>query len=526
MEAFMMMLLTCSAIMSFVALLYMAATPLLLKKYSAKGLYYSWLIVLIGFIIPFRPQWSNSLLRLYVPRGLSEPVMQDTVAYAGATQTIVLLPFDLGMGYAAPLYILDISWWQLGFWLWVVGVVVFFAIQAIKHIHFTKTIKRWAKPPQSPLAADMLERLKTEMGIKGHIDILICESITSPMLYGVLKPRILLHTEGVEQGELSFILQHELIHHKRKDLIYKLLVVAGVGIHWFNPIAYMMAKAINQKCELSCDAKLVEDICQDKRQQYAEAIIGVVRHQSKLKTTLSTTFYGGAKTMKNRIKLIMTTKKKKTTLASGALALGLVSMLLVGTLTTFAAEREAGDEGETTNRIVEKIGRRVNGILELEPRWQAKLDNGDVRFYELDQVTPFDFSLSLAERLDRSGPLELFRVDVDGNLTSWEGGLDSVLIEGLRGLTLEELAERGFTDIRWEPSSRPRNLYIFDAGERLTLTPITGPEGNTLMYVPDSFFHMSYEEFNQLANKLLTTAFVVQTQEAVDILKQYWLNAQ
>jgi beta-lactamase regulating signal transducer with metallopeptidase domain len=60
MQSFVIALLTCSVAMSALALLYLALTPLLAKRYSARGRYYAWLIILIGLIVPFRPLFSKA----------------------------------------------------------------------------------------------------------------------------------------------------------------------------------------------------------------------------------------------------------------------------------------------------------------------------------------------------------------------------------------------------------------------------------------------------------------------------------
>jgi beta-lactamase regulating signal transducer with metallopeptidase domain len=43
------------------------------------------------------------------------------------------------------------------------------------------------------------------------------------------------------EDELRFILMHELVHCKRKDLYYKFLILIAISMHWFNPIAYLIA---------------------------------------------------------------------------------------------------------------------------------------------------------------------------------------------------------------------------------------------------------------------------------------------
>jgi hypothetical protein len=234
--------------------------------------------------------------------------------------------------------------------------------------------------------------------------------------------------------------------------------------------------------------------------------------------------------MKNRIATIMTTSKKKVTLGSMFLAVVLVSVLAFGTLTAFAAERHDPD------RPFQNIGRRIGGRMVLNPEWEAKLQGGEVRFYELDQVAPFDFSRGVQERLN-SGE-ELFFIGADGrrievserpeiiqsgDLGEFLGVEFPINISRFVGKTIEELEELGF-DIQVIPRTVNRSSYSFM--RELGKTPIIGTNGEILMWVPQSFFEMTYDEFSELAEKLLTTAVIPQTQETVDILREFWLAAR
>jgi len=350
MHSFMVMLLTCSAVMSLIALIYIAVNPLLARRYSEKGRYYVWLIILAGLIIPIRPLWSHALIRVDVP---SETA---SIPYVGGHTGNVLptIYFPLTIESAPPAHDVQSiqldwswawSWWQIAFVVWLVGLVAFLAFHAANYYSFTKRIKRWSRVVLDEKPNELLQSLRAEMGITRRIGLVLCEGIGSPMMLGFVKPRILLPATDLAQDELRFILHHELVHYKRRDLLYKCLVLIATAIHWFNPMMYVIAKAINAACELSCDAEIVQGTDDDTRQQYSEAIIGVVRYQSRFKTALSITFYGGKKGMKNRITSIMTTSKKKATIGSVALAFVLVSILVVGTLMTFGAERLHIDQG-------------------------------------------------------------------------------------------------------------------------------------------------------------------------------------
>ncbi len=299
MQGFMITLLTCSATMSAVALLYMAVTPVLNKRYSERGHYYAWLIVVLGLIIPFRPQLGGAIATVTVPVATAIPVAHIVnTAPAVAAEASV----------AAPVVI---QWWQIAAMVWIAGMVIAAALHVIRHLRFVKTVKRWSAYVNDERTLTLFDAVQSDMGITGRIGLYRCASVGSPMLIGLFKPRILLPDKDFAPDELHFVLTHELIHYKRKDLYYKALVLLTTCIHWFNPIVYLMAKAINAVCEISCDAEVVRSTDMDNRRHYSETIIGLARHQSKLKTALSTNFYGGKTGMKKRIFSIMDMSKKR-----------------------------------------------------------------------------------------------------------------------------------------------------------------------------------------------------------------------
>lgn len=76
MQGFMITRLICSVTMSALALLYMAITPLLSKRYSVTGRYYTWLIIVIGLIISFRPKFNNAIVKVYMPENTATPIIQ------------------------------------------------------------------------------------------------------------------------------------------------------------------------------------------------------------------------------------------------------------------------------------------------------------------------------------------------------------------------------------------------------------------------------------------------------------------
>lgn len=331
MQGFMITLLLCSAAMSVPVLFYMAVTPVLAKHYSAKGCYYAWLIFVIGLLIPFRPQFGNPVVKIDVAGSGALPVIR--IGHGGAVNgyaPMSPITSTVDVFHAA---VSKLSWWQIAAAVWLGGMILFLAYHVVRHYRFLKLTARWSETVTDDQILALFRKVKTQMGISREVSLKRCDVIGSPMMTGFKKPGILLPKAHFTENELYFILKHELIHYKRKDLWYKCLVLVMAAVHWFNPVVHLMVKAVNIQCELSCDAEVVGSEGEDARQYYSETIIGVVRYGSKLKTALSTNFYGGKNGMKKRIFSIMDKSNKR----AGVPVLFAAFILTMGTGVAFAA---------------------------------------------------------------------------------------------------------------------------------------------------------------------------------------------
>ncbi|MBS4189764.1 M56 family metallopeptidase [Bacillus sp. FJAT-49705] len=309
MEKFMNALLEASIAMSVIALMYIAITPILRKMFTAKGRYYAWLVIIIGLIIPFRfhPQVSV----IYIDKLI--PIMKSTSSHS-------VEPYVTMMSS-------NIPWSLLFCGLWLVGVTVFITIHLIQHIRFLKVVKRWSTEVVDPQMLKILHDIQAKLKIKQPVDLRICPGISSPMLLGIFHSTILLPPGEIPEDELPLIFKHELVHCKRRDIWYKTLVFLATALHWFNPFVYMIAREISIHCELSCDEEVVKDTDIVCRKKYVEAIIGIIRKQSKEQSKFSTNFYSRKQGMKHRIFSIMDTRNKKW-------GFSILAIIVVATLST------------------------------------------------------------------------------------------------------------------------------------------------------------------------------------------------
>ena len=69
------------------------------------------------------------------------------------------------------------------------------------------------------------------------------------------------------------MLEHEFVHIQRFDVLSKLLLIAAVCVHWFNPLVWVMYVLANRDLELSCDETVLRRFGGDVRAAYARVLI-------------------------------------------------------------------------------------------------------------------------------------------------------------------------------------------------------------------------------------------------------------
>ena len=112
-----------------------------------------------------------------------------------------------------------------------------------------------------------------------------------PMSFGVIHPGIYIpigfdgskrdvNGAPLTERQKDMIIWHEYMHLRRHDPLLKLLVHVMVSIHWWNPLAWLCVKCINQDIEMACDETVLSFIGRKKRGEYAEILLGFATEQN------------------------------------------------------------------------------------------------------------------------------------------------------------------------------------------------------------------------------------------------------
>lgn len=195
------------------------------------------------------------------------------------------------------------------------GAGAFLAWHLAKYVRFRLRVRRWGAPAGGRRLLARFEAAKAELGVK-DLALLVCPAVGAPLVTGFVNPALLLPRETVSDG----VLRHELIHTRRRDLWYKLLLLLSRSLHWFNPLVHWMAAAASRDLERSCDEAAVAGRDAAFRAAYGAAMLDAVEEGIEARAPLTTHFRGGKAAMKERLLSIASggTRKKGVALVCAA----------------------------------------------------------------------------------------------------------------------------------------------------------------------------------------------------------------
>lgn len=296
-----------------------------------------WGIALVRLLIPFSLPSELSIYSLVE----KNPVFQNILSESPAANLLTLSNATIsasGNGFTATSQNnSSFTIWQI---VWVSGVVLvsvfFIAVYIMCLIRFKNS---------APIENDFVQKWLDTHKLKRKITVSQCDRISSPLTYGLFHPTILLPetTDWENKQQLKYVFLHEYEHIRRNDLIIKLMIIAVVCVHWFNPLVWVMLCLLNRDIELSCDEYVIRKSGKKSRAEYARTLISMEERKTS-PLIICSNFSKNA--IEERIVALM--KYKHLSLFSVSLAFVLVLFVGFGFVTSSAAAGgSSNSNGET-----------------------------------------------------------------------------------------------------------------------------------------------------------------------------------
>jgi len=245
---------------SVLALVVWALTALLRKR-SPHLRYWLWMLVLVRLLLPptlslptgvgnivqpprpVRPDY----MRQYIPREFSTIAVSP--AYGG---TSTPTPPAETPRVEVPFY----AWLFLA---WAVGAFAMVALLLAQYRRVTGKL-RAAEAVTDPALLSLLDECRGLMRVGRQVPLLLADDLSSPVLFGTLRPRIALPRSavtGLSPEQIEPVLLHELAHLKRGDPWLNWVQFLAQVTYWYNTVVFLAGWCMRRERELIADDRVL-----------------------------------------------------------------------------------------------------------------------------------------------------------------------------------------------------------------------------------------------------------------------------
>lgn len=469
METFLLNLLKTSLLGSLAILAMLVLKPLWRERYRAKTRCWLWLALAAFLLLPVDFSVKNAPVQAEPPK--------DYTLFVGTDKTTIQSTDNLFGDMAeksgqSPAQVRDtiiqrpvtnpeqkttryIPVTTILFYGYLAGAAAFLLYQGVSYALFRRTVRRWKRDVSRADYASLLSDTARDLGVSAP-EMIVCEAISTPAVTGLLRPRLLLPHEHYDVQELRYILRHELCHLKRRDMLFKLVLLAANAMHWFNPVVYLMLRQADEDIELACDSAATDGLELPERAAYSRTLLAAV--QSSVRALPATTCFGGTvERLKRRITNVLGAQKKR--------GLGVVALVLALTLTAGCAV-SWGERGKKNDAPFD--GTRYNPVL-VVANWELTIGKNFRPLYYVSDESGTYF------RLSREDGVNTVTMIYDGGETAF-APMESVTLtqENFDGTLLPDLdALRSDNKTAWrvqlpdnfddhDPEASPNLVFLLE----------------------------------------------------------------
>ncbi len=138
--------------------------------------------------------------------------------------------------------------------VWLGGMIAIFARGVWRYSRFLRSLRHCVAAPGE--WADAWRKLRDEARVRRDVPMLVGEHYGPALCrlsrgYALVVPRAM--WERTPANARDVILRHELAHYLRNDLTWSLIARWLAAPHWFNPLAHLAVRRLDEASEWACD---------------------------------------------------------------------------------------------------------------------------------------------------------------------------------------------------------------------------------------------------------------------------------
>lgn len=260
---------------SAVTLAWMAVNALLGKRLPALWHYRMLKLALLLFLVPVWPLAAlaaeaaakpNSVLPASAAKGMPSPQIPVTALPAAPVSPAI------PAAEAAPVA-LSVDLFQILTAVWAIGAAAVLGYKLWVYLRFRRDFLRQNRPVSSPEAQAVFAACKARSGVRQTVELRENPLAPTPLSTGLRRPTVVLPVLPLSPEELHYLFLHELTHIRRKDLWVRFFAMLATAIHWYDPLAHLLNKAIKHISEQSCDERVSAPLDRAGRFAYGSVLL-------------------------------------------------------------------------------------------------------------------------------------------------------------------------------------------------------------------------------------------------------------
>ncbi len=243
---------------STMTVIYLTMRRVLQNRVSARLYYLLVRAAVLYYLIPlpFLKGWYREVLYRIMPPG------QTGIVQTSLTWTKHVVYAD-GKRYVSTYTFLQAS----AAVVWLLVVCLLMAGMLRDYVKTSRVIMKCADRKMTDSQESVLAGIKEQYEVKQHVALGRGYAGIHTMTFGVRNPFIILDRD-LESPEAELLVSHEMVHIKRRDVLWKILLQLAAILHWWNPLMRTLRQDFECVCECSCDEIAVEGKAEEEIHMY------------------------------------------------------------------------------------------------------------------------------------------------------------------------------------------------------------------------------------------------------------------
>ena len=280
----------------------------LIKQIGIGTLFFCIAVIVIRLLIPFEFSFASNLA--------VDRVFPEIISFL-ETPVIAFSGYNICLCHILRL-------------LWITGAAVGLGKTIRTYACFKRSMDIFSAATDRRIQ-NALQRVNSKYKKPVAFEVVQTGIISTPVIFGIRKPRIVVPQMELSEEEWQHILNHETAHYYHGDLWAKMIIELLCIVYWWNPFVYLLKKQLSKALEIHIDLTVTKPMSEIERIEYLECLLKIAKMRAdKESNKLALTFGSESSyTLSQRVHIVFADFNQKTNVNLKSVFMAVVPVILL-----------------------------------------------------------------------------------------------------------------------------------------------------------------------------------------------------